>query len=315
VLSVTMATMRLNTAIRLGLLLAAFVGVASTSRASTRLDYDSTIRQGTVQLQAGSADLALASAEAATRTMPARWEGHALLGRSLLALERYEPAADAFSKAIQLAPQSEQLALRDQRRQCLLAETAAENVGASMPAATVDSRVDIEAARRIVSRNDAEWFDASSGLAWARPWFYPSHDARQWNFEDAQAFCSNLNLVGHADWRLPSADELQRIFLVSAPGWQRARPRFVAGYGLNQAMSDGRWTPDSFAVNGTTFQGNRLFLWTSTTGVAQGQHVGLYFGVPHSIDDHLRSGQSQWGRMMNPFQGYALCVRTTTPAD
>jgi hypothetical protein len=171
----------------------------------------------------------------------------------------------------------------------------------------------IETARRIVSANDAEWVDASTGLAWARPWYYPPHAARQWNFADAQSFCSTLTLAGYSDWRLPGAEELQHVFLASTSGWHGARPRFVEGYGLNKALSEGTWAPASFTVNGIKFQGNRLFFWTNTRGDQMGEHVGFYFGEPHSIDDGVKAGESQWGHMLNPFQGYALCVRAATP--
>jgi len=304
----------------LGFLILSFAA-ASLAEAPATLDYDSAIKQGTAQLQTGSGDLALASGEAAIRAAPGRWEGHALLGRSLLSLKRYEPAADALSKAIELAPQSEQPTLRDLRRQCLLAEAGSVSTVASAPVATAvpgqsspaESRMSIETARRIVSANDAEWLDASTGLTWARPWYYPPQAARQWNFTDAQSFCSTLTLAGYSDWRLPSAEELQHVFLPSASGWHEARPRFVEGYGLNKALSQGTWAPASFTVNGIKFQGNRLFFWTNTPGDRMGEHVGFYFGEPHSIDDGVKAGESQWGHMLNPFQGSALCVRAPTP--
>ena len=304
----------------LGFLILSFAA-ASLAEAPATLDYDSAIKQGTAQLQTGSGDLALASGEAAIRAAPGRWEGHALLGRSLLSLKRYEPAADALSKAIELAPQSEQPTLRDLRRQCLLAEAGSVSTVASAPVATAvpgqsspaESRMSIETARRIVSANDAEWLDASTGLTWARPWYSPPQAARQWNFTDAQSFCSTLTLAGYSDWRLPSAEELQHVFLPSASGWHEARPRFVEGYGLNKALSQGTWAPASFTVNGIKFQGNRLFFWTNTPGDRMGEHVGFYFGEPHSIDDGVKAGESQWGHMLNPFQGSALCVRAPTP--
>jgi len=309
------------TAACLGSLILSFAASTCLAQAPARLDYDSTIKQGKAQLQAGSADLAVTSGEAAIKAVPARWEGHALLGRSLLSLKRYEPAADALSKAIELAPQSEQPALRDLRRQCLLAEAGSVSTVTSAPVATAvrgqspaaESRMSIETARHIVSANDAEWSDASTGLTWARPWYYPPHAARQWNFADAQSFCSTLTLVGYSDWRLPSAQELQHVFLVSASGWHGARPRFVEDYGLNKALSQGTWAPASFVVKGTKFQGNRLFFWTNTPGDQMGEHVGFYFGEPHSINDGVKAGESQWGHMLNPFQGYALCVRAATP--
>jgi len=309
------------TAACLGFLTLSFAANTSLAQSPAASDYDSTLQQGTAQLQAGSSDLALASAEAAIRAAPARWEGHALLGRSLLSLKRYEPAADALSKAIELAPQTEQPALREWRRQCLLAEAGSVSAVTSAPVATAapgtsapaESRMSIETARRIVSANDAEWLDASTGLSWARPWYYPPHTAGQWNFADAQSFCSTLTLAGYSDWRLPSAEELQHVVLPSTSGWHGARPRFVEGYGLNKALSQGTWAPASFSVRDIKIQGNRLLFWTSTPGDRTGEHIGFYFGEPHSTDDGLKAGESQWGHMLNAFQGYALCVRASMP--
>jgi hypothetical protein len=305
----------------LGILISSIAAAATLAQAPATFDYDSTIKQGTAQLQSGSGDLAVASGEAAVRSAPGRWEGHALLGRSLLSVKRYEPAADALSEAIKLAPQSEQPALRDLRRECLLAEAGSSGAVTSGPITTAvpgqssaaDSRMSIETARRIVSANDAEWLDASTGLTWARPWHYPPPVANQWNFADAQSFCSTLKLVGYSGWRLPSAEELKHVFLVSTAGWHGARPRFVDGFGLNKALSERTWAPASFTVNGVKYQGNRLFIWTSTPGDRVGEHVGFYFGEPHSIDDGVKSSELKWGHMRNPFQGYALCVRASSP--
>jgi hypothetical protein len=307
------------TAACLGFLILSFSASTSLAQAPAALDYDSTIKRGTEQLHTGRDDLSLASGQDAIRVAPGRWEGHALLGRSLLSLKRYEPAADALSKAIELAPQSEQPALRDLRRECLLAEAGSVTTVTSAPVAVpgqsppVESRMSIETAHRIVFANDAAWLDASSGLAWARPWYYPPHTASQWNFADAQSFCASLTLIGYADWRLPSAEELQHVFLASTPGWHGGRPHFVEGYGLNQALSKGTWAPAAFTVNGIKFQGNRLLFWTNTPGDKMGEHVGFYFGEPHSIDDGVKASASQWGRLLNPFQGYALCVRAAAP--
>jgi hypothetical protein len=57
-------------------------------------------------------------------------------------LKRYEDAADALSKAIDRAPESKQPALRDLRRQCLLAESGYPAVAnTSVPATTSQSEI------------------------------------------------------------------------------------------------------------------------------------------------------------------------------
>jgi tetratricopeptide (TPR) repeat protein len=97
----------------------------ATAAAQTASEYDAMVQKGKTQLQAGSADLALASSEAAIKINADRWEGYALVGGALMNLKRYEEAADKFSKAIEKAPEAKQAALRDLRRQCLLAESGA----------------------------------------------------------------------------------------------------------------------------------------------------------------------------------------------
>jgi hypothetical protein len=88
-------------------------------------DFDVLVQKCKAQLQAGSADQALASGEHAIRMNANRWEGYALAAGALMNLKRYEEAADDFSKAIERAPQPKQAGLRDLRRQCLVAESGA----------------------------------------------------------------------------------------------------------------------------------------------------------------------------------------------
>src|SRR5713226_4748542 len=101
----------------------ALIAVAPYSGGQTAPGYDALITQGNALLQAGNADEALKSGEAAIKARADRWEGYSLAGGALLNLKRYEDAADALSKAIDRAPESKQPALRAQRRECLLAES------------------------------------------------------------------------------------------------------------------------------------------------------------------------------------------------
>jgi tetratricopeptide (TPR) repeat protein len=286
--------------------------------AQTTSDYDLQIQHGRAQLQAGSADHAIALGEAAIKIDPDRWEGYALIGDSLLNLKRYEDAADALSKAIERAPQSEQTALRDTRRQSLLAES-----GIATPAKDAAPRSPGPA--EIASSNsmgrgpegdreglgDAVWVDPSSGLMWARPWYYPiATRAGPWNQADSAAYCSGLRLLAYSNWRLPTLDETKRIFLLSSKGWMWNYPEFDAAYGVNDALKRGVWKPASFSVAGDTFSGNRLLLWTSTPGDKPGEHAAVYFGKRYSVSDDLKVGISLPGSSIrNPFQGYAFCVR------
>jgi tetratricopeptide (TPR) repeat protein len=92
------------------------------SVAQANSQYDQLVQIGKSQLQAGNADQALASGEAAVKLDPERWEAHALAGGALMNLKRYEEATDHLSRAIELAPAEKQTGLRNLRKQCVLAE-------------------------------------------------------------------------------------------------------------------------------------------------------------------------------------------------
>lgn len=88
-------------------------------------DYDRLVQRGKTQLQSGNNDAALGSANAAIKVNADRWEAYTVAGGALINLKRYEDAADDFSHAIEHAPEAKQAALRDLRKQCLLAEAGA----------------------------------------------------------------------------------------------------------------------------------------------------------------------------------------------
>jgi hypothetical protein len=106
---------------RVVLFLALAIGVAHAAE-SPGSGYDALIQQGKSQLQAGSAERAAASGKAAIKMSGERWEGYALVGGALMNLKRYEDAADALTNAIGRAPADKKLALRELRKQCLVAE-------------------------------------------------------------------------------------------------------------------------------------------------------------------------------------------------
>jgi tetratricopeptide (TPR) repeat protein len=101
---------------------ALLIGCLSTSIAQVTGRYETIVQSGKGQLQAGDAGQALASGEKAIKLNPGRWEAYALAGGALMNLKRYEDAADRFSKAIDLAPETKQSGLRELRKQCALAE-------------------------------------------------------------------------------------------------------------------------------------------------------------------------------------------------
>jgi hypothetical protein len=321
-----------------GALLAAMAPVAFPARASEAApgssSFDTQLAAARAALSAGDLDRGLALADAAIRMSPERWDGYAVAGQALYGLRQYEPAADALSKAIERAPEAQQGNLRDLRRQCLVAESGSvASSPAQRPAGRVAPDVSPPAARPPqppspgqpstpvarspgssgARRDPALWLDESTGLMWARPWYYPRDRAvGPWNLAEAQSFCQQLDLGDFSNWRLPTADELQQVFHVSGIGWRWSRPTFDPGYGIDEALEQKQWRPAGFVVDGDHFQGNRLLLWTSTPADTPGEHVGLYFGRRYHVRDEQRLGATFEGSASRtPFQGYALCTRTS----
>lgn len=70
----------------------------ATVAAQTAADHEASVQKGKTQLQAGTADLALGSGEAAIK-MNADREGYALASGTLMNLKRHEEAADKLSEA------------------------------------------------------------------------------------------------------------------------------------------------------------------------------------------------------------------------
>lgn len=313
------------------LLLFAAMSLAQTG------DVDAQLRAGESALQQGKAEAALAAGDAAVRMAPERWDGYALSGRALSALRRYEPAADALSEAIRRAPQAQQAQLRELRRECLVAESdSREGPAAPAPSSAASAAGGVPAAApagippapppppvahsRARSRGvvplfspdspDAAWTDAT-GLMWARPWYYPASDSGPFDYPEAQALCAQLSLLGQRDWRLPTLQELQRVYAVSSRALRFSPPKFDPDYGLNDALKRDAWPVRDFTVQGDSFNGNRLLIWTSTPGDQTGRHEAVYFGRAYSVDDDQRIGIALHGthRRM-PFHAYALCVRS-----
>src|SRR6185437_917 len=320
------------------------LALATASLSQSNDDFDAQLQLGDVALQRGLADAALSAGDAAVRDEPEKWNGYALSGRALLALKRYEMAADALSRAIERAPAAEQPALRELRRQSLLAEAggpapspaplaraapvapappvppqAAPTPGtaavaaapaAPAPAARV-ARRGRKSAFGIFSSDspDAVWTD-SAGLTWARPWYYPSGQEGPFDFPQAQALCAGLTLAGQQDWRLPTVDEVKRIYQVSSKTFRFSAPKFDPDYGLNEALKRDAWQVHEFTVDGDEFNGNRVLIWSSTAGDQPGRHEAVYFGRVYSVDDNVKIGSKLHGTVRrSPFHAYALCVR------
>ncbi|HEY6618947.1 MAG TPA: DUF1566 domain-containing protein [Steroidobacteraceae bacterium] len=118
------------------------------------------IQQSKSQLEAGSAEQAVTSGRAAIKLSKERWEGYALVGGALMNLTRYEAAADTLSEAIKRAPEPKQPALRDLRRQCLLAESGSPAVANAPLPATTTSQAEIVLWKSIENSSSFSEFQA-----------------------------------------------------------------------------------------------------------------------------------------------------------
>jgi len=111
---------------------------------------------------------------------------------------------------------------------------------------------------RFVDNKDGTVSDLATGLMWAK-----ADSGKGLNWEEALAYCVNLKLAGHDDWRLPNAKELQSIVdYTRAPDAQDQARRGPAIDPVFTMTSDESW------------------FWTSTThleGPGRGQgSAGVY---------------------------------------
>jgi tetratricopeptide (TPR) repeat protein len=312
----------------------ALIAGASNSGARTASGYDALITRGNALLQAGDNDQALNSGEAAIGIKAARWEGYALAGSALMNLKRYEDAADALSKAIDRAPESQQHALRDLRRQCLLAEsgypavattsapaTASAPATTSAPASTgapastspaeaPSHLADAEARRENEHRenehreNEQREYERKRlivKLTWADPatnllWAKYSRPSEysHANYTRATDYCAALRSLGYADWRLPTAVEFTRIYHFTA---ESAAVHLDGGLAANEEIL------------------RYLGFWTSTPGHEDGEHILVFEGKSISSRDNDGAGRVGGWLAGHPWNGAIVCVRDRKTAD
>jgi serine/threonine-protein kinase len=118
-----------------------------------------------------------------------------------------------------------------------------------------------------VSQSALTWTDPATGLMWAN-----KDNGSDVNFLQAAAYCRNLQLAGHSDWRLPEIGELQGIYdpRVDVASWHVKGNLQLTGY-----------------------------QWSSTPGNASGEAFYLFFSDGERGSDPYRKNYSK----------RALCVR------
>jgi tetratricopeptide (TPR) repeat protein len=321
----------------------ALLAGASYSDAQSAPDYDALITQGNALLQAGTADQALKSGEAAIKIRADRWEGYALAGGALLNLKRYEDAADALSKAIDRAPESKQPALRERRRECLLAESgypAAANTSlssaTSVPATSVPAttgETEIVQWKSIENSHNAADFQNYLSR-------YPNGafvELARSHLADAQAQLENekKRLAARLTWTDPGTGLMWARYSRPAE-YAHANYARAADYcAALRSLGYADWRLPTvveflgiyrFATDSATVQlegelaSNKEILrylgfWTSTPGDKNGEHVLVFEGKSVSSRDSEGEGRVGGWVAGHPWNGAIVCVRGLKTAE
>jgi hypothetical protein len=109
---------------------------------------------------------------------------------------------------------------------------------------------------------NSTWTDPATGLIWTRK---DNGSDVDWN--QADAYCSNMQLAGYKDWRLPTVDELQGIFDPSVS------MKTVFDYGDvnvhvkgNLKLTGWQWSSSQGDAPGKPWQGAWSFIFHHDTG-------------------------------------------------
>ncbi len=123
----------------------------------------------------------------------------------------------------------------------------------------------------LVDNGDNTVTDLSTGLMWQR------QSGEPMNWEDALAYCENLNLAGHSDWRLPSIKELRSII-----DYSQYNPTINTMY-FPDTVSSNYWSSTTY----TTHKNSAWFV-----EFKQGQSVGNPKSSKTYYVRAVRGGQS-----------------------
>ncbi|QNN21179.1 DUF1566 domain-containing protein [Planctomycetales bacterium ZRK34] len=129
---------------------------------------------------------------------------------------------------------------------------------------------------RFVDNHDGTISDQATGLMWAK-----TDSGRGMNWQQSLAYCENLKLAGHDDWRLPNAKELQSIVdYTRAPDASDPSRRGPAIDPMFAMTDDGAW------------------YWSSTTHLEEGRIAGegatyVAFGMATGYMTDHRTGRKQ----------------------
>ena len=154
-------------------------------------------------------------------------------------------------------------------------------------------------ANDFADNHDGTITDRASGLTWQQ-----ADDGKARNWQESLAYCEDLNLAGHDDWRLPNVKELESIVDYS-------RPEPAIDTGLFSIRDPKGWFWSSTTLGENTRQATYVCFGkcVSVEGIdvhgAGAQRSDPKTGNP--ANDTAQGGQHDAIRIHN----YARCVRST----
>jgi len=138
----------------------------------------------------------------------------------------------------------------------------------------------------------------NAGHEWQR-----CDDGSTYNWDAANAYCANLSLDGHSDWRLPTKDELKSLVVCTngtpTPLQDWYDPD-TGTYGHPYYCGDGNNAPYESPTIDPSFQCESSYYWSASTSASNPDGGGwvVYF------DDGIASWENEANRL------FVRCVRS-----
>src|SRR5580658_141828 len=122
-------------------------------------DYNKVIVQAKADLAAGHNAEALAGSLKAIQMDASRWEAYLVAGSALQTQKQFDAAMDNYSKALERAPESKKVGVRNVLEQCMREKiSATSSPSASVPAATTQGPTFKETLEWVISQNVREGY-------------------------------------------------------------------------------------------------------------------------------------------------------------
>ncbi|EJF06022.1 hypothetical protein ThvES_00019100 [Thiovulum sp. ES] len=150
--------------------------------------------------------------------------------------------------------------------------------------------VNKETPKNVNAELDSVWIDPETNLMWQNEPFTKAdkkhyddntEGGRALKWENAKNYCSNLELAGYSDWKLPSRDELKTLLTKKKNGWLYIKKPMLKN---TEILRGGKY--------------NNFTAWTSTI-------MKTYSSTSWVV--HFGNGNDSWNGQTN--FSFAVCVR------